>query len=90
MNNTEYLNEHLKTIKTERLKRIVKNSASSSSEFSSNHKKRPSSKSTSRSKRREHVKIEIKPAIRDISIKAVPKHFNRSTSSRNMGKYKFP
>lgn len=46
--------------------------------------KRPSSKSTSRSKRKDQIKVEIKPSIRDLSIKSNSKYINRSCSSRNL------
>ena len=59
MSNTEYHNENKQSTR----KRVLKSTTSNSSEFGSTMKKRPSSKSTSRSKRKEYIKLEVKPSL---------------------------
>lgn len=83
MNNIEYHNENKQAI----LKRVIKSTASNSSEFGSTVKKRSNSKSTSRSKRKENIRLEAKQNVANIAAGYQIKNnqlMNRSLSSRNI------
>lgn len=87
MDNSSYLNETGLNNRQDGVRRIIKRNPSSSSDFSSDKRKRPGSKSGNRGKKKERNLLsnrKIDMQAQNFTVKNSHKFMNRSWSSRNI------